>query len=463
MNKAKQAKLLALAFAGATCLSACNPFIFGEEQAVSPIETFENCKNSLTFALYNYYGYEGQHFTNKWLGMLDALNDHGVEVEGYFEEKDARNFKISYRDDCDLPADRDIYMTNNQNWDTSAQFTKPLAKHHPMAIISTCNGVEMAASSVLSSGMGVSNATMGGFGDYYRKAFVNGSLRYLVAKYTAHILPIFAACVDAVDKGVALRNEDGTALNLNIGSWAIQTLDQYDEMNAVDTVSRDHPTLRKINVDKFFDPSSPDYGAVKLAEWSGASTKENIKALWAENGENAAEDEAAFRKGKKLTCGIIAPSSINDQVAKYITYFKEYCGAAYNVQFIDGSVTSTVSQAQVAKTLVNQKCDFMISLQDDTDRNSAIKVANDNGVYFAIAGSCQNPIDYAVVKDLPYYVGSIGTSIEEERVSARAMTEYYLQCMIHREKGDLLEWQCEQKGLDINDYLESEESSEAAE
>ena len=101
----------------------------------------------------------------------------------------------------------------------------------------------------------------------------------------------------------------------------------------------------------------------------------------------------------------------------------------------------------VATQLCNQGADFIISLQDDTDRNKAAKICNDKGVYFAIAGSCQNDIDYKGIKDLPYYVGSIGTSIQEERRAAKEMTEYYLQCMIHREAGDLEEYQKEVKGL----------------
>ena len=58
--------------------------------------------------------------------------------------------------------------------------------------------------------------------------------------------------------------------------------------------------------------------------------------------------------------------------------------------------------------------------------------AYENGVYFAIAGSCQNPIDYEEIKNLPYYVGSVGTSIEEERRSTYSMTKYYLELMCQR-------------------------------
>lgn len=457
-HNTKIAKLLAVLLVF-TCLcntlTACSRiedlFIFGGStiSADDPnIESFEGTNNAIFFALYNYYGYEGQHFTNKWLGMNDALAAHGITVTGYEGQKDARKFTITREPDCDLPEDTVIFMVNNQNWDSGIQFTKPFAQHHPMVVISTCNGVEFASSPILSSGDKISNATMGGFSPTYREAFVNGSLTYLVAKYSAHLAPIFAAAVHAVETGEPMRNADGSALQLSISTWAIQTLDEYDEMSAVDSIDAAHPTVRKINIDKFFDPSSPDYGPEKLAEWVSDSSKENIKALYELNGTNAAEDEAAFRQGEEIKCGIIAPSSINDQVGKYITYIQDYLATAYNVTILPlGSVTSVNTQSMVAKQLCNQGADFVISLQDDTDRNNAAKICNDLGVYFAIGGSCQNDIDYTEIKDLPYYIGSIGTSTDEERRSAYEMTEYYLQCLIHRAEGDLLEYQVEYKGL----------------
>ena len=462
MKHNKFAKMLAVVLLlvfSTNALVACNIekyFVFGGivadegDTTINPnIETFEGTKNAIFFALYNYYGYEGQHFTNKWLGMNDALKAHGITVTGYEGQKDARRFVITREADCDLPEDTVIFMVNNQNWDSGIQFTKPFAQHHPMVVISTCNGVEFASSPILSSGDKISNATMGGFSPTYREAFVNGSLTYLVAKYSAHLAPIFAAAVNAVETGEVMRNEDGTALHLSISTWAIQTLAEYDEMSAVDSIDASHPTVRKINIDKFFDPTSPDYGAEKLAEWVSNSTKENIKELYALNGTNGAEDEASYRQGEEIKCGIIAPSSINDQVGKYITYIQDYLAEAYNVTILPlGSVTSVNTQSMVAKQLCNQGADFIISLQDDTDRNNAAKICNDLGVYFAIGGSCQNEIDYEEIKTLPYYIGSIGTSTAEERRAAYEMTEYYLQCLIHRAEGDLEEYQIQYKGLE---------------
>lgn len=463
-NKVKIFSIFFLLVLSTIGLSSCKLeklFVFGgttggTSEKHPDIETFEGTGNALFFALYNYYGYEGQHFTNKWLGMRDALEEHGITVTGWEGEKDARKFKITREADCDLPEDTVIYMVNNQNWDAGIQFNKPFARYHPMVVISTCNGVEFASSPILSSGDKISNATMGGFSPTYREAFVNGSLHYVVAKYSAHVAPIFAAAVNAVETGEVMRNADGTALHLSISTWAIQTLSQYDEMEAVDSIKPEHPTVRKINIDKFFDKNSPDYGPEKLAEWVANSSKEDIKALYELNGTNAAEDTASFRKGEPIKCGIIGPSSVNDQVGKYIEYISNYLATAYNVTILPyGAVTSINTQSMIAKQLCNQGADFIISLQDDTDRNEAAKICNTNKVYFAIGGSCQNEVDYEGIKDLPYYIGSVGTSTAEERRSAREMTEYYIQCLLHRASGDLDEFQIAYKGIVIEDEEET--------
>lgn len=528
--------------ASAIALSSCDAlFIFGKDSTYQE-EDFNNCNNSLFFALYNYYGYEGQHFTNKWHGMRDALNRHGVKISGDdIGQKEASKFVVEYTSDCDLPQDRDIYMVNNQEWDSGVQFTTPFAKHKPMAVISTCNGVEFAASPILSSGLNISNATMGGFSKEYRDAFLNGSLKYVCAKYSAHVAAIVAAGVDAVDNGAAMRNKDGTALSLGIKYWNIQSLDQYDEMSDYDSCGNDDPTLRKINLDKFFDHSSPDYGAEKLTEFMAESTKDDVKKLYEENNgvliprvnfnnqinevnvggklklENYSilhnpdnlplsfkssdesiltidnenqiialkegdanvtpklgdyesqpipikvvsktsqtlstfsttdkstisnehglknQDESNFRTYNKIKLGIISPSSINSQVGSYISYMQNYLARAYNLDVLPlGTITNQKTQTTVCNELINSGAELIISVQDDTERVSAIKAANDRGVYFGIVGSCQNPKDYAEVKDLPYYVGSVGTSVDEERKAADNMTEYYLQCMIKRNEG----------------------------
>ena len=409
-------------------LSSCNAFIFINSGGIN-MDWLKDTNNTLFIALYNYYGQEGQHFTNRWLGMLDALNEYGVEVTGHEAQKDAREFKIDYTNSR-LPEDAEIYMVNNQTWDTGLQFTRPLTNKKPIAVLSTCNGVEFASAQIKANSPSTQNGTMGGFSAQYEAAFNDGSLNYLISKYSCHIAPIFAAGVNAV-RGNALRTENNEALRLSITQWDVKSLDEYNTYSAIDRVTDDAegPTIKKSDIDKFFTKGSEFNTAKALEEWCSASTFENVKAIYDAN--RTVTDQVD--SGEKVKVGILKPGSVNDSVGAYIDYMKGYLGRVYNVEFVtDEDISNSNDQKTAAIAMCNKGAQLIISVQDDTNRNAAIKEANSRGVYFANVGTCQNDKDYNEVKDLPYFVGSIGTSIQEERRSTYEMTKYYLEIMCER-------------------------------
>ena len=409
---------------GLSTLTGCNLFIFSNN--AGEYEPFKDTKNSIFFALYNYYGQDGQHFTNRWLGMKDALEEYGVKVTGDAYEKDARKFKIDMSESI-LPSDTEVYMVNNQTWDTKLQFTKPLTNKKPVAVISTCNGVEFASAQVQANSPGTQNATMGGFSKNYREAFENHSLHYLAAKYSCHIAPIFAAGVNAVE-GNPLRNTDRSALRLSVTHWEIKSLEEYDTFKAIDDVGS-NPTIKKSDLDKFFTPTSSDFDAQKLTQRCSKSTFEDIKAIYEAN----RDVEDTPRTGNKIKVGLIVPGTVNETVQAYIDYIKNYLSVVYNCEILpEAQVTTSQDQKASCISLINSKAQFIISLQDDTNRNAAIKEANANHVYFANAGTCQNDADYAETKDLEYFIGSVGSSIDEERRATKVMTEYYLKYIYDR-------------------------------
>ena len=409
-------------------LSSCNAFIFINSGGIN-MDWLKDTNNTLFIALYNYYGQEGQHFTNRWLCMLDALNEYGIEVTGHEAQKDAREFKIDYTNSR-LPEDAEIYMVNNQTWDTGLQFTRPLTNKKPIAVLSTCNGVEFASAQIKANSPSTQNGTMGGFSAQYEAAFNDGSLNYLISKYSCHIAPIFAAGVNAV-RGTALRTENNEALRLSITQWDVKSLDEYNTYSAIDRVTDDAegPTIKKSDIDKFFTKGSEFNTAKALEEWCSASTFENVKAIYDAN--RTVTDQVD--SGEKVKVGILKPGSVNDSVGAYIDYMKGYLGRVYNVEFVtDEDISNSNDQKTAAIAMCNKGAQLIISVQDDTNRNAAIKEANSRGVYFANVGTCQNDKDYNEVKDLPYFVGSIGTSIQEERRSTYEMTKYYLEIMCER-------------------------------
>ena len=422
--------ILSAAAITASCTSCDSLFLFIDP---TPYVPFKDTKNSIFFALYNYYGQDGQHFTNRWLGMKDALANHGITVTGDSYEKDAKKFKIKREATCDLPADTEIYMVNNQTWDTSLQFTKPLTRSKPVAVISTCNGVEFASAQIKANSKGTQNATMGGFSKNYRAAFEDNSLHYLTGKYSCNIAPIVAAGANAV-RGNSLRTENGEALRLSVTQWTMKSLEEYDYYKSIDVVGdgEENPTIMKADIDRFFTQGGEDNSAEKLTEWCSQSTFENIKAIYDAN-RNAVDTPVT---GEKIKVGLLVPGSVNDTVQANINYITGYLAKAYNFEMLEKEeITSSNDQKKACIAMCNKGAQFIISLQDDTNRNAAIAEANTRGVYFANAGTCQNDNDYAATKDYEYFVGSIGSSIQEERRATREMTEYYLQKIIDRANG----------------------------
>ena len=415
----------------ASCTSCDSLFLFIDANEYVP---FKDTQNSIFFALYNYYGQDGQHFTNRWLGMKDALANHGITVTGDSYEKDAKKFKITREANCDLPADTEIYMVNNQTWDTGLQFTKPLTRSKPVAVISTCNCVEFASAQIKANSPGTQNATMGGFSKNYRAAFEEHSLHYLTGKYSCNIAPIVAAGAYAV-RGNPLRTEKGEALQLSVTQWTMKSLEEYDYYKSIDVVGNEegvNPTVMKADIDKFFTKGSEFNTAEALTEWCANSTFENIQSIYEANRDAV---DTPFT-GEKIKVGLLVPGSVNDTVQANIDYITGYLSKVYNFEMLTKEeITSSNDQKKACIAMCNKGAQLIISLQDDTNRNAAIAEANARGVYFANAGTCQNNDDYNATKKYEYFVGSIGSSIDEERRATREMTEYYLQKIIDRANG----------------------------
>ena len=438
---------IAISTIGLTTLSSClNPFEVLKnniENNAKVEDKYGDTKNTMFFALYNYYGQPGQNFTHRWLGMKQALEEYGIKITGDGNQPDARKFKIDYTNST-LPEDFKVFMVNNKTWDASLQYTKPLRTEKPFALVSTCNGVEFAAEQVSRYSPDTKNATMGGFSENYKKAFENGSLAYLATKYTCHVAPIFAAAVNAVlaeedpihyaplrypaEAGAEAFAPDGYALRLGLQHWDVKTYEEYLELEVMDNYT-DNPTLKKSDLDPFFTLGNEKNSAEVLTEWCSSSSKDNIRAIYDTN----REIKETPRQGRQLKAGIIIPSAVNDVVGAYRDYMKGYLAKMYNVHFVaDQSVSSTSDQIQCTKNLIQNNVDFIISLQDDPMRTAAIKEANKAGVFFANSGTCQNDQDYTDTKTLKYFVGSIGSSNHEEQRVTHEMTKFYLDQIASR-------------------------------
>ncbi len=400
--------------------------------------------NTLCLYPINYYGIAGRGFTYRWDGMKAALADYGWTVTGD-GQKDSLKFKVERTDDgkYTTPADTQIIFINNQTWDTGLALTEPLSEYLPLAVISTCNGVEFCSQQISSWSPETNNATMAGFSENYEAAFQNGTLHYVAAKYSASVAPVVALLYNAIITGQRLVNENGEAPNLSQEYWHITSYDQYMAASKYDNVGdgEGNPTIMKADMDGVlpYGNANATYADFK-AFVEKTATYEGVQGLY--NGNRDAADTVSANRRVKI--GLLVPSSINESVQAYIDYMEKYAAEVYNIEFVRYPVSGTISQVQACNQACDAGCEGVISLQDDTDRVAAIKTANSRGVFFAVAGTCVGdvnyadadgnmfPSEYSQTKDLPYYVGAVGCSLQSDFNAAYTMTAYYLQMMCDR-------------------------------
>lgn len=380
--------------------------------------------NTLFIYLLNYYAQEGQNFTAKWHGMKEALAEHGIEVTGD-TDKDAKKFSWTRKADSDLPEDFELVFVNNQTWDTSLALTNPLSKYQPMAIISTCNGVEFCSDLIAAYSPATENATLGGFSDNYRTAMESNTLHYLGIKHGASVGPIVAATYSAL-VGKPIRTENNEAIRISQDYWLINSLEQYDQMKEIDNFT--NPSYKKSDFDKYLPYATPSATYNDFETFVSASSYESIKSIFDAN-RNVVDTKVTT---EKIKVGLLHPGSVNDAVGAYMKYIQEYMAQVYNFEIVALGCTTTDNQTAQTQKAIDAGCKAIISLQDDTYRTASIKLANENNVYFAIAGNAQNDNDYAQTKDLPYFVGAIGSSLESEIKAMKEITNYYLNKMIER-------------------------------
>ncbi len=384
--------------------------------------------NTNTIFLYpiNYYGIEGKAFTSRWDGMAGALRDAGWEITGD-GQKDSLQFKATRTATCTMPEDTQIVFVNNQTWDTNLALTDKLIEYQPLAVISTCNGVEFCSERIAANSSETQNATFASFTSSYKTAFENGTLNFMASKYTAAVAPAVAALYYAVTTGTRMLGTDGKPLHGSQEFWMVDSFEAYCEMEAYDIPDGTQPTIMKADMDAVLGDSEKFEQFVQ----NSTATYEGVKALVNKHKTENTQDTIATTP--KFKIGLLVPSSINDSVAYYLDYVEKYLARVYNFETQRYPVSGTISQDAAARQAIAGNCKGLISLQDDTDRSAACKEADRSGVWFAVIGACvYGTSEWEEMASYSHYVGSVGTSLESEYKAGYALTQKYIDIINER-------------------------------
>ena len=125
--------------------------------------------------------------------------------------------------------------------------------------------------------------------------------------------------------------------------------------------------------------------------------------------------------------GVQIYDATDSEVVAFKRYYKDYIEDNYNVEFIFSETIDTAEAERTsAENFINQGVEAIISFSDQ-DRMGIIKMAGDAGIYYAIGAGTLNDEQFDAVKDLEYYLGSIGPSLAEEEEIGYAMAKYYIE------------------------------------
>ena len=326
-----------------------------------------------------------------------------------------------------MPEDTKVVFVNNQTWDTNLALTDKLLEYQPLAVISTCNGVEFCSERIAANSPDTQNATYASFTANYKTAFENGTLNYMASKYTSGLAPIVAATYYAVTTGNRMLGTDGKALHNTQEFWMIDSYEKYLEMEKYDIYTGDTPTIMKADMDAILGDSE------KFEEFvtNYTETYEGVKSLVEKHNSEKPTDTIATTE--KFKIGLLVPNSINDSVQLYINFIEGYLAKVYNFETQKYSVSGTVSQDAAARQAISGNCKALISMQDDTDRATACKEADNAGVWFSVVGACIYGTDeWEEMAGYSHYVGSIGTSLESEYNAGYALVKKYIDIINER-------------------------------
>ncbi|MGN0814936.1 MAG: hypothetical protein ACI4MH_06870 [Candidatus Coproplasma sp.] len=416
--KSLKGKIFAVAAAAALAVSAA--------VGLAGCGGSDTTTNTLFLYPVNYYGIEGKAFTSRWNGMKAALEDAGWQITGDGQQ-DSKQFKAARTDECEMPEDTKIVFVNNQTWDTNLALTDKLLEYQPLAVITTCNGVEFCSERIVANSPDTQNATMASFSESYKQAFEDGTLHYMASKYSASVAPVVAAVYSAVTTGERMVDSKGEPLHLTQSYWTIDSYEKYCEMEQYDIITGSTPTIMKADMDACLG----DYD--KFAEFveDYTSTFDGVKSLVEKHEAQNTTDTKATTSKFKL--GLLVPNSINDSVQAYLDFIEGYLADVYNYETQRFYVSGSTNQETAAEQACNAGCKAIISLQDDTNRQAACEKANSNKVWFAVAGACvYGTSEWQGMAACDYYVGSIGTSLDDEYQAGYDMVKKYIDIINER-------------------------------
>lgn len=128
---------------------------------------------------------------------------------------------------------------------------------------------------------------------------------------------------------------------------------------------------------------------------------------------------------EKMTIGVSVYNLNDAEVREFRNYFENYVGMAFEVEFLYSSSISTAEEEiSFINELHERNVKGIISFLS-SDLEEVLPVCEEYGMYYVRGSGTISDEMYEKVKDNPYFLGTIGTSVETEKDAAANMAEYF--------------------------------------
>lgn len=155
-----------------------------------------------------------------------------------------------------------------------------------------------------------------------------------------------------------------------------------------------------------------------------------ILALTTLTGCGSSSDESSAKKGiddmDTVKIGVLVYDSTDSEVIAFKKYYQDYIAKNYPVEFVYSDTISTAEEEVAAiENMINTKAKGIISFSDQ-DRTASVKMCEEAQIYYAVGAGTLTEEQYEELKGNPYYVGSVGPSLETEEKVGYDMAKHYI-------------------------------------
>lgn len=178
---------------------------------------------------------------------------------------------------------------------------------------------------------------------------------------------------------------------------------------------------------KFFALALTVLLAFSLVACTGGAPSSAPAGSESAGGSNVpAADVDTYAIDKTLKIGVLVADATSSEALAFRSYFMDYIGAQYDVEFIySDELADAQAEITALENFINQGVQAVASFSSN-DVPAQADMCEDAGIYFAVATGTMGDDTYNEYKGYEYYVGSIGPGLQTEFDVGHAMAKNYI-------------------------------------